>query len=121
MDFNRALFELADRLGHQDVVVARVHADWASFGSWSLEVTAAGTTGRYAEALKAGRYDTHGPDVLRCVWDGRDRLLFLSVGITPPLSGATGWVSTGEDRCADVADAIAAAERRIVEWVVGQR
>jgi hypothetical protein len=90
-DFVRQLTGLAGRLAALDLVVAQLHCDWSSFGSWSLDVQKGDAADRYSEALSREQWDTCGPDVVSFSWDGRERILTLETSPTPPLSAPNRW------------------------------
>jgi hypothetical protein len=87
----RQLSVLADRLAERGAVVASLHCDWASFGSWTLEVQRGPAADTYGDALLTEQWDTPGPEVLRFAWDGRERLLTIERAPTPPLSSPGPW------------------------------
>jgi hypothetical protein len=60
--FIRELCDAAQEVAAQDFTVASLHADWALFGSWIIEVR------KHREAV-------------RFIWDGRDG--FLTVESSP--------------------------------------
>lgn len=93
MLFLQQLVLLADRVAAQDLVVASLHADWASFGSWSIQVE-------------------QGHGALRAIWDGREQL--LAVEVAPAGSGP--WARETEQVCRDNADALREVEQHIMRW-----
>ena len=91
-------------------------AMWGSFGCWELEVQRGHEAQAYDDALSRKEYDTQGPPVRRATWDGRDKILFLQVGHTPPLSAPIGWKGV---LTVDASDALSAMEKvvpRVLEW-----
>jgi hypothetical protein len=90
-EFVRQLAALAERLAALDLVVAQLHCEWSSFGSWRLDVQKGDAADRYAEALRNEQWDTRGPDVVSFAWDGRERLLTVETSPTPPLSAPNRW------------------------------
>jgi hypothetical protein len=92
-EFNRKLAQLAERLSAADIVVSRLHADWASFGCWHIEVQRANEAERYQAGIRgADPMRAIGPTVLRCIWDGRDRYLMVHSSPTRALSAPNEWV-----------------------------
>jgi hypothetical protein len=95
-EFNRKLAQVAERLSASDIVVAHLHADWASFGCWHLEVQRGVEAERYRQGVQgADPMRAVGPTVLRCLWDGRDRYLMIHSSPTQALSAPNEW--TKED------------------------
>jgi hypothetical protein len=91
LEFNRRLFGLAERMAAVNIVIARLHCDWSSFGSWDLQAQLGAEADRYAAALRNNSHDTAGPDVLSFSWDGRDKVLSVEKAPTPALSAPTPW------------------------------
>lgn len=111
---------LAGRLAEPDVVVASLHCDWASFGSWTLQVQKGPAADAYADALRAERWDTPGPDVLRIEWDGRERFITIASAPTPPLLSPGPWTRQ-DDRAFDNREAaIRFVEQHLERWIRGE-
>ena len=89
--FNRILLQLSDRLAARDIVVSKLHADWADFGCWELEVERGSEVDKYHEAARIDPGNTIPPDAVRCFWDGRDHYLLIQVSPTRPLSAPNEW------------------------------
>jgi hypothetical protein len=89
--FNRALAQLSERLAARGIVVSRLDAEWSSFGSWEVQVQPASEVDRYHEAAALDPGHTIPPDVLRCVWDGRDHYLLIEISPRRPLSAPNEW------------------------------
>ena len=117
--FNSALAAISSRLSEHRLVVSRMHADWGSFGSWQIHLERGGEADVYSEAMTRGEYENHGPEVLRCTWDGRDRVLLLAVGRTPSLTSPLGWQSRAELRCEDGFAALEEVVPPVLEWAGG--
>jgi hypothetical protein len=118
--FVRRLSELADRLAERDAVLASLHCDWASFGSWTLEVQKGPAADTYGDALLREQWDTPGPDVLRVSWDGRDRLLTIERAPTPPLSSPGPWKREMDTAFEEPEVAMRFVEEHIARWVRGE-
>ena len=114
--FLRELFDLAERLSDAGLVVASLHCDWASFGSWSLQAQRADAAEAYGDALRGGRTDVPGPEVIEVAWDGKDKLLTVETAPTPPLSAPGPWRHLATEGCADRSASIRFAENYLREW-----
>ena len=118
-EFVGQLARLAERLAARGLVVGRLHCDWASFGSWSLEVQQGEAADRYGEALRKEQWDTCGPEVVSFAWDGRERILTVETAPTPPLSAPNQW----ERQVHQVLDSRQAAltfvEEYLARWATG--
>jgi hypothetical protein len=90
-NFNRTLAQVAERLAARDIVVSTLHADWSSFGCWELEIQRGSDAGRYHEAARLDPGNAIPPDVIRCVWDGREGYLMIEASPTRPLSAPNQW------------------------------
>jgi hypothetical protein len=91
-EFNRKLAQVAERLSASDIVVAHLHADWGSFGCWHVEVQRGDAAERYRQGIRgADPMQAVGPDVLRCIWDGRDRYLMIHSSPTRALCAPNAW------------------------------
>jgi len=76
------LAELTYRLAAKDIVVSTLRADWSAFGSWELQAQRGKDAAQYAKALLGpDPTQTDGPEVVRVLWDGRDR--FVTVEASP--------------------------------------
>jgi hypothetical protein len=103
-EFNRKLAQLSERLSASDVVVSRLHADWASFDCWQIEVQRGEEAERYHHGIRgAGPMQAVGPQVFRCLWDGRDRYLMIHSSPTRALSAPNEWAKEDARRF-DTAD-----------------
>jgi hypothetical protein len=89
--FNRTLAQLSERLAARDVVVSTLHAHWSDFGSWELQVQRGSEADRYQEAARIDPGHTIPPDVVRCIWDGRDQYLMIETSPCRPLSAPNEW------------------------------
>ena len=114
--FVHGLTSLAERLSSRDLVVSRLHCDWASFGSWNLEVQQGTAADAYGDALLASKWDTPGPEVVRITCDGREKQLVLATSPTPPLSAPNQWRIVAEEAFRNQDEAIACAERFLDDW-----
>jgi hypothetical protein len=112
-EFVRQLSALAERLAAQDFVVARLDCEWASFGSWSLEVQRGQAADKYHAALLKEDWNARGPDVVRFTWDGRERLLTIETAPTPPLSSAGPFKRVAHNSCENLAEAVRVAEEYV--------
>lgn len=114
--FVQTLALLAGRLSAGDLVVSRLHCDWASFGSWSLEVQRGPAADAYGAALLASKWDTPGPEVARITCDGREKHLVAATSPTPPLSAPNQWTIVVEEAFRSQDEAIARAEQFLNAW-----
>ena len=117
--FIERLTGVARRLSTHDIVVSALHCDWGSFGCWDFEVqkgVAADTSGA---ALFNGHYDSSGPDVVRFMWDGKDKVLSVETAPTPPLSNPHPWRRLLSRSFDDSEQAIDFAERYARDWAAG--
>jgi hypothetical protein len=113
--FNRRLLELADRLAVSDIVTARLHADWGTFGSWELWLEAGSACDLYGQTiLKGSRYPVPAPAVVRYSWDGRDRVLSVAVSTPPRYEAPSDWVVKLTRGFADMEEAIQFVEEQAV-------
>lgn len=115
-EFLEDLTSLAGRLSSLDLVVSRLHCDWASFGSCILEVQRGAAADAYSDALLASKWDTWGPEVVRIVWDGRDKQLVIATSPTPPLSAPNQWHTVREEAFDDREAALTFAEQFLAKW-----
>lgn len=111
------LFGLADRVARRNGVVTALHCDWATFGSWMLQVQRGAAADEYQEALLSENWDAQGPDVLRVSWDGRDALLVIEIASTEPLSSPGPWKHHSDTKLAETEAALRVAEETIVNWL----
>jgi hypothetical protein len=117
--FVQDLSALAGRLAAIDVVVSSLHCDWASFGSWKLEVQKGRAADTYGEALLASQWDTAGPEVIRIYWDRRERVLTIENAPTPPLSSPGPWTRQTEQAFGDSETAVRFVEDHLQRWTRG--
>lgn len=89
--FNRSLSNFAERLAGWDIVVSRLHADWSSFGSWEFWLQRGSAADHYGDAIASDPGHAIPPDVLRCLWDGRDGFLMIETSPCEPLSAPNEW------------------------------
>jgi hypothetical protein len=90
--FNRKLARLSDELAAHDIVVSRLHADWASFGCWELQVQRGSEAERYLEGMRGpDPMRAIGPQVLRCFWDGLERHLRIEASPTRAGTAPNEW------------------------------
>lgn len=111
------LFALADRVASRNGVVAALHCDWSSFGSWMLQVQKGDAADDYRKAQLGQNWDAHGPDVLRVSWDGRDSLLTIETAPTEPLSSPGPWKQHSDTVIDRPDSAIREAEENILRWL----
>jgi hypothetical protein len=104
--FVQELSALAVRLAALDIAVSSLHCDWASFGSWKLEVQNGRAADTYGKALLASEWETPGPEVTRISWDGRERVLTIENAPTPPLSSPGPWTRQTEQAFGDSETAV---------------
>ena len=90
-NFIAELTNLATRLAAQDIVVSHLHSDWASFGSWTVEIQEGAAADAYGAALLRAEFDATGPDVLRFEWDGKEKFLAVTTAPTEPLTTPGPW------------------------------
>jgi hypothetical protein len=89
--FNRTLAQLSERLAARDIVVSTLHSDWSCFGSWELQVQRGSAADRYHEVARLDPGHAIPPDVVRCIWDGREHYLMIETSPTRPLSAPNEW------------------------------
>ena len=70
----------------------------------------------YGDALLAKKRDTWGPEVVRIVWDGRDKQLVIATSPTPPLSAPNQWHTVKEEAFDDRKAALTFSEQYLAEW-----
>jgi hypothetical protein len=114
--FIRQLADLAHRLASRDIVVASLHCDWGSFGSWSMQAQKGTSADAYAEALLAKRWKTNGPSVARATWYGREKILQIETAPTPPLTSPGPWKREMERAFDDSEGAIRFVEEYLWRW-----
>jgi len=81
LSFIQELAAVAQAMAALDLIVARLHCDWASFGSWSMLVN----TGRAAMRKGAG------PNAIWFGWDGKEGVLSIKTGSTKPQLSPSEW------------------------------
>ena len=114
--FNREVAELAIRLADHDIVVSRLHADWALFGSWTLWLEAGPARDAYDKTVLRGqRHPTPGPQVLRFSWDGREGYLGIATAPTPRLEDPREWTGEPAHRFSGMDEALRYVEGRAIE------
>jgi hypothetical protein len=107
--FVRSLANLAESLANREIVVRRLHCDWASFGSWIIEVSSGESEEKRTAALRrlvlfahgsalGSPVDEPGPVVFRVTWDGRDKWLTLESTATEVMTMHNQWTLLDEDR-----------------------
>lgn len=96
-EFVRQLAGLAERLAALDLVVAQLHCDWSSFGSWSMDVQKGDAADRYSE----------------------DRILTLETSPTPPLSAPNRWERQMHQVFDNRQTAFMFVEEYLARWVKG--
>jgi hypothetical protein len=114
--FIERLAGVARQLASHDIVVSNLHTDWRSFGCWDFEVQKGADADAYGAAMSAGKYDTNGPDVVRFMWDGRDKVLSVETAPTRPLSSPNPWRRLLDRSFDDSEQAIEFAERYACDW-----
>jgi hypothetical protein len=114
--FVQELSALAGRLATLDIAVSSLHCDWASFGSWKLEVQNGRAADTYGKALFASEWDTPGPEVIRIYWDGRERVLTIENASTPPISSPGPWTRQTEQAFGDSQTAVRFVEEYLRRW-----
>ena len=117
--FIERLAGVARQLSTHDIVVSNLHCDWRSFGCWDFEVQKGVAADAYAAAMLAGNYDANGPDVVRFVWDGRDKVLSVETAPTRPLSSPNPWRRLLDRSFDDSEQAIEFSERYARDWAAG--
>jgi hypothetical protein len=118
-EFNKELFNLAERLAKNDIVISRLYADWGSFGSWIIHAQKGNETEKYSDAILNREYDTWGPIVLRITWDGKESFLLIEQSPTPPLSSPNAWqkIFSKNIKKKEFKDLISFVEKKINEWI----
>jgi hypothetical protein len=115
-DFVQQLAALAERLAKRNIVVNCLCCDWASFGNWTIEVSRGADCETYDKALLNHEFIAAAPNVLRCMWDGKDGCLYFETAPTEPLSNPGPWenVNVKEFKSRDAA--LNFAEEYITKW-----
>jgi len=114
--FIQGLAAMAGRLSAMDIVVSRLHCDWASFGSWSIEVQRGADADAYARALHSERWDSWGPDVVRITWDGHQQQVVVAAASTPPLAIPNQWEVQRNKVLSSGNSALRFAEDYLTDW-----
>lgn len=114
--FVQQLAGLSDRLATHNLVVARLHCDWSTFGSWQLDVQRGVEADRYALALARGELDVAGPAVARALWDGREQTLKISVAPTPPLAAPRSWETCVTEALDSFEASVRYTEEYLTKW-----
>jgi hypothetical protein len=87
----RSLAALAERLSKQDIVVRRLHRDWAAFGSWTVEASSGDGEANRSSAIQSRAFSGPGAEVFRVIWDGKDRQLDMASTPTTVISMLNQW------------------------------
>ena len=113
-NFNRSLWQVAERLSEREVVVSKLHADWSSFGSWHMEVQRGPEADRYHKDIAGpDPMQAMGPEVFRFIWDGKDRYLMVHASPTRALSAPNEWRKEEAKFCESFEEALQHVERFI--------
>jgi hypothetical protein len=115
IEFVRKLTRLAERLAAHDIVICNLHCDWATFGSWILEVESGDDAERHSEALRRGDYETQGPEVVRAVWESRDLMLLIDASPRGILSGPNEYSSELQQRFKSLDEALPFVEDYLIK------
>ena len=109
----RSLTALAERLARQNIVVRRLHCDWAAFGSWTVEASSGDGEARRSSAIQRRAFSEPGADVFRVIWDGKDRQLDMASTPTTVISMLNQWRGIEARSC----DSCEAAIVLAYEWL----
>ena len=114
-EFVETLSSLVQRLARRQIVVTALHCNWAFFGSWRVAAQNGPSTDRYHQEL-LGEFplSAAGPDVIRCWWDSRDRLLIIEQSPTRPLRAPNQWKHELKSEFVDSESAMRFAEEFLV-------
>jgi hypothetical protein len=87
----RSLAALAERLAKHDIVVRRLHCDWSSFGSWTIEASSGDGEAKRSSAIQRRAFSEPGPEVFRLIWDGKDHQVAMASTPTTVVSMLNQW------------------------------
>jgi hypothetical protein len=87
----RSLAALAERLARHDIVVRRLHCDWSSFGSWTIEASSGGGEAKRSLAIQRRAFSEPGAEVFRVIWDGKDHHVAMASTPTTVISMLNQW------------------------------
>jgi len=87
----RSLAALAERLAKHDIVVRRLHCDWSSFGSWTVEASSGDGEAKRSSAIQRRAFSEPGAEVFRVIWDGKDYQLAMASTPTTVISMLNQW------------------------------
>ena len=87
----RSLTALAEQLAKHDIVVRRLHCDWSSFGSWSVEASSGDGEAKRSSAIQRRAFSEPGTEVFRVTWDGKDHQAALAATPTTVISMLNQW------------------------------
>jgi hypothetical protein len=73
IEFARTVIGIAEKLASTGIVVLSLDANWSSFGSWTLTLMGAEAARSRHVALAARDYQAGPYEVVRAVWDGKER------------------------------------------------
>jgi hypothetical protein len=107
---------MAERLAARDLVIATLSCDWGHMGSWVVAIQRGPASDAYGAALLRRNYDAAGPDVLRCVWDGKEHHLTISTAPTEPLTNPGPWQQVLDKAFGGSDEALRFAEAYALEW-----
>lgn len=117
----RSLTAFAERLARQDIVVRRLHCDWAAFGSWTVEASNGNDEARSSSAIKRRAFSEPGAVVFRVIWDGKDRHLDMASTPTTVISMLNQWRGIEAQSCDSHEGALVLAYEWLTERLASYR
>jgi hypothetical protein len=117
----RSLAALAERLAKQDIVVRRLHCDWAAFGSWTVEASSGDDEAKRSSAIQRRAFSESGAEVFRVSWDGKDRQLDMASTPTTVISMLNQWRGIEARSCDSYEAAIILAYEWLTDRVASSR
>jgi len=113
--FVQLLAAASEKLAQRGVVTRSLRCDWASFGSWMMEASNESKELARWEAFRKKDFGAPGPEVLRVVWDGKERLLEVSASPSGALTGPSRFVKESSGSFANMQAALSFAEDYLVK------
>lgn len=113
----RSLAAMVERLAGRDIVVRRLHCDWAAFGSWTVEASSSPGELRRSAAIDQRAFNEPGPDVFRVIWDGKDHELTMASTPTTVITMLNQWRQLDSRPCVSHEDALDLAEAWLIDQI----